>query len=251
MLELQNVNKMFNDIKGLKNINLIANKGEIHALIGENGAGKTSIIKTILGYFPIDSGKVIWSGKQVQFGEFKYKKEIGYVPDDETLLEYMTPNEIIEFIINAYKLDRKKARKNAEDLFELLDLKETKVLVNQFSRGMRKKVQLVSALIHNPKLLILDEPIAGFDPTMVTVLKDLLLELRKSGKGIIISTHDLTIAEGISDRVSVVKSGEIVASLTKSDFLEDYENLQNLYSTIYQKEVNILRGQINNVVSSL
>jgi len=251
LLELKNVYKKFNDLKGLKGVNLKINPGKIHILIGENGAGKTSIIKAILSYYPIDSGQILWNGHNLTFGEYEYKKEIGYVPDDETLLDYLTPNEILNFIENSYRVNKDKSKEIAKNLFELLDLKETNTLVNQFSRGMRKKVQLVSALIHNPKLLILDEPIAGLDPTMIVVLKDLLKELRNKGKGIIVSTHDLAIAEEIGNEISIVKDGTVVASLSKENLEKEYGSLQNLYSSIYSKEVNTLRSQINNVVSSL
>lgn len=251
MLELQQVSKMFNSEKGLKQIDFIAKPGEIHALIGENGAGKTSIIKTILSYHPIDQGTIIWKNKPIKFGDYEYKQEIGYIPDDETLLEYLTPNEIIEFIINAYRLDATQARSNAEHLFKLLDLQETNIIVNQFSRGMRKKVQLVSALIHHPKLLILDEPISGFDPTIISIMKDLLIELKNSGTSVVISTHDLSIANDIFDRVSVVKNGRIVLSSTKQELLKRNESLSYVYSQIYQKEVSLLRSQIQHVVSSL
>lgn len=251
MLELQQVSKMFTSEKGLKNIDFKVNPGEIHALIGENGAGKTSIIKTILSYYPIDNGKILWENKPILFGNYSYKREIGYIPDDETLLEYLTPNEIIEFIINAYSLNPTQARQNAKRLFRLLDLQETNIIVNQFSRGMRKKVQLVSALIHHPKMLILDEPISGFDPTIISIMKDLLIELKNKGTSVIISTHDLSIANDIFDHVSVVKNGEIVLSSTKQELIKQNESLSYVYSQIYKKEVSLLRSQIHHVVSSL
>ncbi|MCI2254822.1 ABC transporter ATP-binding protein [Domibacillus sp. PGB-M46] len=251
LLELKDVCKKFNSSKGLKDINLKISPGKIHILIGENGAGKTSIIKSVLSYYPVDSGQILWKGKELFFGEFDYKKEIGYVPDDETLLEYLTPNEILNFVLNCYKVDKEKALTTAKNLMLLMDLKEGDTLVNHFSRGMRKKVQLILSLVHNPDLLVLDEPIAGLDPTMIAILKDLLKELRNKGKAIMISTHDLAIAEEIGDEISIVKDGKIILSISKQMCEQQYGSLHSLYSTVYSKEVNELRSRVHNVVSNL
>lgn len=195
---------MYNKETGIKEISFSVSEKEIHGLIGANGAGKTTIIKVILNFLDHDSGSITWKGNKINKNDSTYKKQIGYVPDDEVLLENLTPNEIIEFVGYAYGLTKSKINRSAQALYNLMQLEEVNLDVNGFSRGMRKKVQLVTALISNPELLILDEPIAGFDPNMIYLIKQLLMELREKEKGILISTHDLNFAKELGSRHSAL-----------------------------------------------
>ena len=230
-LELQHVTKMYNANKGIRDVSFILHQHEIHGLIGVNGAGKTSIIKCVMNQIRLDSGTILWQSQPVSGKSEEYKKYIGYVPDDEVLLDNLTPNEIVEFVGYAYGLSKEKINKNAKALFELLQLQEVDHNVSGFSRGMRKKVQLVSALIANPKLLILDEPIAGFDPHMIFLMKQLFLELRKQGTAFLISTHDLNFANQICDRVTMIHQGQVLMSGNVQELLAAHNctNLEELF----------------------
>jgi ABC-2 type transport system ATP-binding protein len=222
ILSLHRVTKMYNREKGIRDISLSLHAGEIHGLIGVNGAGKTSVIKLMLNLMPWDDGELRWEGEIVRYGDYHYKKQIGYVPDDEVLLEHLTPMEIAEFAGRAYGLSKEKIKRNALRLFELLQLPEMNANVNGFSRGMRKKVQLACALLAHPKLLVLDEPVAGLDPHMIYLIKQLLLELKSQGGSILVSTHDLFFAEQLCDRVTLLHEGRVLLTGYVRDLLEQH-----------------------------
>ncbi|WP_223192411.1 ABC transporter ATP-binding protein [Paenibacillus sedimenti] len=226
---------MYDRDKGIKNINLSVNEHEIHGLIGMNGAGKTSIIKAMLLQMLIDEGTISWQGNVINMkDEVSYRKRIGYVPDDEVLLDHLTPYEIIEFTGFAYEMTKDKIRQNAEGLFQVLQLSELHMNVGGFSRGMRKKVQLAAALLSNPKLLILDEPIAGFDPQVIYMIKQLLREWKLKGNGVLISTHDMGFAEQLCDRVTLIHRGEVLLSGSVSGMLAEHgcQSLEELFISL-------------------
>jgi ABC-2 type transport system ATP-binding protein len=253
LIKFNNVTKMYNEEKGIKNVSFSIKKGEIHGIIGSNGAGKTSIIKTVLNHLKVDSGTILFKDKPLShMKEFNsFKKHVGYVPDDEVLLENLTPLEIVDFVSKAYGLSSKETLDNAKNLFNLLQLKEVNQNVNLFSRGMKKKVQLVSALCVNPELLILDEPISGFDPNVIYLLKKLLLSLRDHGKAIFISTHDLNIATQLCDRVTMIHNGEVLLSGKTSDVLLEH-NVRTLEELFISKTLNADNEELlRNVVANL
>lgn len=226
LLTLEHVIKMYTQDKGIKNVSFSINKGEIHGIIGSNGAGKTSIIKLILNHMELDKGTIRYNGTPLSKPKdfITFKRNVGYVPDDEILLENLSPLEIIEFVSQAYGFQKSKALENAQQLFNLLELYDLNSNVNYFSRGMKKKVQFVSALCTNPDLLILDEPIAGFDPKVIYLLKKLFQALRDNGKGIFISTHDLNIANELCDRITMIHNGEVLLTGEKKEILSKYKS---------------------------
>ncbi|PLR75316.1 hypothetical protein CU633_21780 [Bacillus sp. V3-13] len=233
LIVFEEITKMYTEEKGIKNVSFPIHKGEIHGIIGSNGAGKTSIIKLLLNHMKSDKGSIRYNGTPLLSSKdfVSFKRNIGYVPDDEILLENLTPLEIIEFVSQAYEFSKSKALENAHQLFDLLELYDLNANVNFFSRGMKKKVQLVSALCTRPELLILDEPIAGFDPKVIYLLKKLFQALRDSGKGIFISTHDLNIANEICDRITMIHNGEVLLTGNKNEILAKYQtdSLEELF----------------------
>jgi ABC-2 type transport system ATP-binding protein len=233
LVKMEEVTKMYTKDKGVKDISFAIDKGEIHGIIGSNGAGKTSIIKLLLNHIKSDKGTIRYNGNSLsnQKDFISFKRNVGYVPDDEILLENLSPIEIIEFVSQAYGFQKSKALENAHQLFNLLELDDLNSNVNFFSRGMKKKVQLVSALCTNPDLLILDEPIAGFDPKVIYLIKKLFRALRDSGKGIFISTHDLNIANELCDRVTMIHNGTVLVTGNKDTILSQYrvESLEELF----------------------
>lgn len=231
LVSLVKVTKMYTKAKGVQKIDLNTYPGEIHGLIGMNGAGKTTILKIILGLLCIDSGQLLWDNKMVSQRDLSYRCQISYVPDDEALLEHLTPWEIVHFVGRTYGMNSASINEKARRLFELLGLQEIHDSVDGFSRGMRKKVQLVSALLPNSRLLILDEPIAGFDPNSIYLMKKLLMELRKKEISIIISSHDLNFAEELCNRVTFIHQGQILLSGHTERLLEQHKckNLEELF----------------------
>lgn len=251
LLKLENVTKMYTQTKGIKNINLTINENEIHGLIGLNGAGKTSIIKTILNIIKHESGAIYWDKQEVMPEDTVFRKRIGYVPDDEVVLNHLTPIEILEFVGFSYGIDKDIIAKRSKEILNLLHLEEMNVNVNSFSRGMKKKVQLASALLSNPKLLILDEPIAGFDPNVIFLLKQLLRELKQKGTSMLISTHDLGFAQEVCDKVSFIKEGEILLTGTIDELLK-FEKCNSLEELFISKNLEkSSRELLKNVVDNL
>ncbi|WP_281890854.1 ABC transporter ATP-binding protein [Paenibacillus sp. YYML68] len=222
LIGLHQITKMYSADKGVTHINLEVHAGTIHGLIGANGSGKTTLIKIMLNQLKVDSGHVSWEGRTLGASEYQYRKRIGYMPDDEALLDHLTPMEIVRFAGYTYGMEKNKIEENARTLFELLELSDVHSNVNGFSRGMRKKVQLAVAMIHHPKLIILDEPIAGFDPNMIYIIKQLLSELRNHGTTVLVSTHDLHFADQLADCVTMIDQGKLLLTGNKDEILHQY-----------------------------
>lgn len=209
-MTINHVTKQYSNKKGVFDISMKLTPGAIHCLVGVNGAGKTTLIKVLLNQLKIDKGGLEWLDHPIQSNDYLYKKNIGYVPDDEVLLENMTPNEILQFVGRTYGLKKKDIEQKTSGIFDLLELDELNSNVSTFSRGMRKKVQLASALLGDIKLLILDEPTAGFDPSVIFVLRKLFTRLKEKGICILISTHHLDFANRICDHVTILEEGQMV-----------------------------------------
>lgn len=250
LLGIENITKMYNENTGIKDISFTINKSEIHGLIGVNGAGKTSIIKLILKLLKEDSGEITWKNENIK-NIMQYRRSIGYVPDDEVLLDNLTPMEIMEFVGFSYGLNRAMIMEKSCRIFEVLDLVKLNTNVNSFSRGMRKKVQLASAILSNPELLILDEPIAGFDPNMIFLLKQLFLELKRKGSSLLISTHDLNFASEICDKVTFIQDGQVLLTGNIKELLrkEQCNSLEELF--ISKSSSKTSRERLKNVVENL
>ena len=213
---------MYSPHTGIREIDIEIHRAEIHGLIGVNGAGKTTMIKVMLGLLAADQGNVWFSGLPAGYRNPEYRQQLSYVPDDEVLLEHLTPREIVRFVGRAYRLDPQRVEEKAQRLFRLLSLKETDVSVDGFSRGMRKKVQICAALVVDCKLLILDEPTAGLDPNTIYLLKQLLIELQMKGVGVVVSTHDLGLAQELCGRVTLIDQGQILLSGLKDPLLLEH-----------------------------
>ena len=211
MIEIKNVTKKYGDKEALKNILFNVNDGEIFAFIGHNGAGKTTLIKSIVGIHDFESGDILINGKSIKFNPIECKKEMAYVPDNPELYENMKAIDFINFICDMYEVDietRERNIKKYAKMFEIEDnLNDT---INSFSHGMKQKVALISALTHEPRILIMDEPFVGLDPKAVFDVKEIMNEMIKEGKTIFFSTHILDVAEKLCSRVGIIKKGELV-----------------------------------------
>lgn len=186
----------------LEKLNLKVNNGEILALVGPNGAGKTTLIKSLVGINLDFEGKVIFEQVNLKKDDINYKKLLGYVADEPMLIDYLTGRQYLNFIADVFEIsmdDRKKKMEKYINLFNLQDFIDS--LINTYSHGNKQKLVIVAALIHSPKLLILDEPFVGLDPQAIVILKDILKDLRKSGVIVVFSTHLLAMIEGLYDKV--------------------------------------------------
>lgn len=199
----------------LKSINLDIYAGEIIGYIGPNGAGKSTTIKILTGIIPDFEGDATILGLDVRKDIIEIKRRIGYIPENAALYETLTPLEYLDFVGQLYKMDREQVDKKVKDLLALFELSdEMDSRMTTFSKGMRQKVLLIAGMIHNPSILFLDEPLSGLDANAVILVKEILTQLKSSGKTIFYSSHLMDVVEKISDRVMIINKGELIANGT-------------------------------------
>ena len=212
MIEIKNVSKTYNnDKKALNNISFKVNEGEVFGFIGHNGAGKTTMIKSIVGILDFEDGDILINNKSIKDDPIGCKLEMAYVPDNPDLYENMTAIDFINFICDMYGADLETRKENILKYAQMFEIENNlNDDISSFSHGMKQKVALIAALSHNPKVLIMDEPFVGLDPKAVFDIKNIMKQMAKEGKTIFFSTHILDVAEKLCDRVAIIKNGKIV-----------------------------------------
>lgn len=211
MIEIKNVTKKYGDKEALKNISFKVDDGEIFAFIGHNGAGKTTLIKSIVGIHEFESGDILINGISIKKDPIMCKKEMAFVPDNPELYENMKAIDFINFICDMYEVDFETRDRNIKKYAKMFEIEENlNDTINSFSHGMKQKVTLISALAHQPKILIMDEPFVGLDPKAVFDVKEVMNEMVEEGKTIFFSTHILDVAEKLCSRFGIIKKGELV-----------------------------------------
>lgn len=211
MIKIRNVTKLYGDKKALDKVSFDVESGEIFAFIGHNGAGKTTLIKSICGIIEFDEGKILIDGKSIKDDPLECKKQMAYIPDNPELYEDMKAISYINFVCDMYGVPSDIRQRNIERFAKMFGMEEELGnAINSFSHGMKQKIALISALAHEPKILIMDEPFVGLDPKAIFDMKSLMKEIVKDGGTIFFSTHILDVAEKLCDRVAIVKNGRIV-----------------------------------------
>ena len=213
MIEIKKVTKKYGDKKAVDSISFNVEDGDIFAFIGHNGAGKTTLIKSIVGIHDFEEGDIIIDGMSIKENPVECKKLMAFVPDNPETYEHMKAIDYINFICDMYEVDTETRTKNIKKyatLFEMEDkLNDT---IDSYSHGMKQKIVLISALAHNPRILIMDEPFVGLDPKAVFDIKEVLNEMVKEGKIVFYSTHILDVAEKLCSRVAIIKNGKLIKS---------------------------------------
>lgn len=235
IISISNLKMKFENKEVLKGVNLKVNKGSIIGYIGPNGAGKSTTIKIILGLITGYTGEVEIFGKNISNCDESYKKRIGYVPEIAHMYECLTAKEYLTFIGQLYGLDYDVVDKKAYELMGLLEIQHAYNLrISSFSKGMKQKVLIISSLIHNPDIIFLDEPLSGLDANSVMIIKEVLLNLKKEGKTIFYSSHIMEVVEKISDRIILLKNGEIIADGKFNDLKERVheESLEQIFNQL-------------------
>ncbi|MFZ5354758.1 MAG: ATP-binding cassette domain-containing protein [Bacillota bacterium] len=221
MLEIRNLTKKYGRFTAVNDLSFEIPEGEIYGFVGPNGAGKTTTMKIICGLLTPTSGEVKLDGADVTGNSRKIKENIGYMPDFFGVYDDLKVNEYLEFYASIYKIKEKERKKITEDLLELVDLSEKKdVYVDSLSRGMKQRLCLARALIHNPKLLVLDEPASGLDPRARIEMKDILRNLREMGKTILISSHILSELAELCTHIGIIDNGRMVVSGSVSEIMQ-------------------------------
>ncbi len=212
ILVIKNLKKYFKEVKAVDDITFFIKPGEIYGLLGPNGAGKTTTIKNILGLLDPDSGTIEVMGFSPLKNNREIKSVIGYVSEEPLLYKSLTPIELFDFIVSIRNLDAIETTKMVKDLLDSLEATEyAHSPIITLSKGNRQKIQIIASLIHDPELLILDEPLAGLDARSSRVVKDILKIHKDNGGAILLSTHIMEIAEDICDRIGILNHGKLVA----------------------------------------
>ncbi|HOA90779.1 MAG: ABC transporter ATP-binding protein [Bacillota bacterium] len=210
MIESRELTKKFGNVTAVNSVSFDVKEGELFAFLGPNGAGKTTTIKMLSGLLIPTSGAAFIDGVSVIDNPVEAKKRIGFVPDQPNVYDKLTLREFLDFVISIYRVDRKKAQETAEEYLEIFDLADRQdELLEGYSHGMRQKANIIAALIHEPKVMFLDEPTVGLDPRSARLIKDILRKLTAEGRTIFMSTHILEIAEEMADRVGIINKGSL------------------------------------------
>ena len=211
-LAIKGLVKHFGGKYAVNNLDLTIPRGEFHALLGPNGAGKTTTLRIVAGLLKADAGTATILGNNIATHPAEAKRLLAFLPDDPLLYGKLRPLEYLEFVAGLWSIESAVAAPRAEELLRWLDLWDnTNEYIEGFSRGMRQKLALAGALIHDPQVLILDEPLTGLDAAAARQVKDLLLERVKQGNTIVLTTHILEMAERLAERISIIQKGKIIA----------------------------------------
>jgi len=234
MLKLTNLSKKFGSFIAVNNINLEINAGDFFGFLGQNGAGKTTTIKMITGLYAPTKGTVHIGGYDIQKNHIEAKKLIGYIPDQPFLYEKLTGREFLYFCGGLYKIEKNKLKKIIDETIDQLKIEQwVDKRTEEYSQGMKQRIAIASALLHNPKLLVVDEPMVGLDPQSAHVVKNVLKEKASEGVAIFMSTHSLHVAEEVCSRIGIIKEGQMIFEDRKI-FIEqiigtDHEDLESLF----------------------
>ena len=229
MLKIENLTKTYGQKKAVDNLSLEIENVHIYGFIGHNGAGKTTTLKSIAGIMEFDQGNIYIDNKSIKEEPLACKKVMAYIPDNPDLYEYLTGIKYLNFIADVYgvsQAERTDRIKKYGDMFELTDsLGEP---ISAYSHGMKQKLAVISALIHEPKLIIMDEPFVGLDPKASHLLKGLMRDLCDRGGAIFFSTHVLEVAEKLCDKIAIIKAGKLVVSGNTQDVIGD-DSLEEVF----------------------
>jgi ABC-2 type transport system ATP-binding protein len=218
MLELSGVVKRYGHFEAVKGLDLAVSRGEIFGFLGPNGAGKTTTIRMVAGVLRPTAGRITIGGVDLERDPEAAKAKVGYIPDRPYLYEKLSGGEFLKFVAGLWGREGAEAEARADRLLELFALTEWKdELIESYSHGMRQKVLIASALIHQPELIVVDEPMVGLDPRSARLLKDLLRTFAEGGGTVFLSTHTLEVAEALCDRIAIIQGGEIIAAGTMDE----------------------------------
>ena len=212
LIETHNLLKRYGDKVAVDNVSFDVHAGEVFGFLGPNGAGKTTTIKMIVGLLKPTSGSVKVAGYDIQTQAMQAKASSGYVPDTPNLYAKLTGRELLRFVSDLYNLDRTQMTHRIDELLRMFDLMNAADdTLDSYSHGMQQKASLAAALMHDPRVLVLDEPTVGLDPKSARLIKDILRQLADRGSAVMLSTHILEIAERMCDRIGIINKGQLVA----------------------------------------
>ncbi len=234
MLKIKELTKHYKGSnKGVTDINLNVEAGDIYAFIGHNGAGKTTTLKCVVGIHGFDRGEILINGISMKENPLLCKKQFAYIPDNPDLYEYLTGIQYLNFIADIFEVKEAEREERIEKYADSFGITESLGdLISSYSHGMKQKLAIISALVHQPKLLILDEPFVGLDPKATVVLKNVMREICEVGGAIFFSTHVLDVAEKLCNKVAIIKDGVIIKTGKMEDVVQQGESLEDIFMEV-------------------
>lgn len=233
MLKINNYTKKFGDFVAVDNLSLHIMPGEIYGFIGHNGAGKTTTLKAVVGILGFDQGEILIDGKNIKTNPLECKKQIAYIPDNPDLYDFMSGIEYLNFIADIYGVDASAREELIHKYAEEFEIKDSLAdPISAYSHGMKQKLAIIGAFIHNPKLIIMDEPFVGLDPKASHILKDMMRNLCNQSGAIFFSTHVLDVAEKLCDKIAIIKKGQLI----KAGKMEEVKGDASLESVFLELE---------------
>lgn len=237
MLEIKNLKKTYKGGKtAVANLSLSVKPGDIYGFIGHNGAGKTTTIKCVVGIHDFDEGEILVDGVSIRKDPIRCKKVLAYIPDNPDLYDYLTGIQYLNFMADIFEIpaeEREQRIKEEADAFEITSALGD--LISSYSHGMKQKLAIIGALIHQPRLLILDEPFVGLDPKAALVLKNKMHQLCEAGSAIFFSTHVLDVAEKLCNKIAIIRQGELIAA-GKTEKLTGGASLESVFMEVTRGE---------------
>ena len=222
MLKINHLSKSYGNKKAVDDLTLEIKPGEVYGFIGHNGAGKTTTLKSVAGILQFDEGEIYIDGTSIKDNPLEAKKKFAYIPDNPDLYNYMTGIKYLEFIADIFQIGSEERKQRINKYAELLGLKDDLAeRISSYSHGMKQKLAIISALIHEPKLIIMDEPFVGLDPIASHQLKEIMRQVCDEGGSIFFSTHVLDVAEKLCDKIAIIKQGKLIKSGTMEEVKGD------------------------------
>ena len=236
IIEIKGLNKSFGKNKVVKNLSLSVEKGEVFGFLGPNGAGKTTTVKMILSLLRPSSGEVLLFGQNANILELKHK--IGFMPEHTYFYQHLTGRELLHFTGEIFGIDKKTIEKRASELLKKVNLPKDAHdrLIKGYSKGMQQRIGLAQALMNDPELIILDEPMSGLDPVGRREIKDLIMELKEKGKTIFFNSHILSDAEVLCDRIGIIKAGNLIAEGTVKSMTKGNQTLEDYFVQVVKRK---------------
>ena len=234
MLQIQNLTKHYKGSdKGVTNLSLNVEAGDIFAFIGHNGAGKTTTLKCVVGIHDFQQGDIYINGLSMKKEPFACKKQFAYIPDNPDLFDYLTGIQYLNFVADVFEVSAQDRQRNIEKYANAFEIMESLGdLISSYSHGMKQKLAIISALVHEPKLLILDEPFVGLDPHAAVVLKNIMHEMCEKGGAIFFSTHVLDVAEKLCNKVAIIKDGTLMKTGYMEEIVKDGISLEDTFMEV-------------------
>ena len=229
MLRIENLTKTYGEKRAVDNLSLHIAPGEIYGFIGHNGAGKTTTLKAVVGILQFDKGEVFIKGESIRKNPLACKQKIAYIPDNPDLYEFMTGIKFLNFIADIFGVPEEKRQERIRKYADLFEMTENLAQpIASYSHGMKQKLAIISAWIHEPKLIIMDEPFVGLDPKAAHNLKHMMREICDEGGAIFFSTHVLEVAEKLCDKVAIIRNGQLIQSGTMQEVKGD-DSLEEVF----------------------